>query len=298
LRGAGGWQDAHDLRVGQRWKLAFKRAIGHETGGFIWYGTRKSLSSPTICRLEVPAALRRARRETDGAYPFVPLFVDLSPGRDADAIEVAFGRRRARQLTGLQGVCLGENASAAEFAKRAARRYVRDLVRAHKAPQLRVAITGGRPPTADHDLALDWRSQLDSDGRVAEGAVVPKLVQTLADIRDAAQSQTGCPHIVVEPHLRLPLAVLVGWEWNRVRPIKLTVMQPSSRGLMEVDDLTADPNRWPEPRRWKFDGQGPAVIAVSVGKDLGDSVRRYGSSRCGRSAPYPHVARRLSGAGV
>jgi hypothetical protein len=221
---------------------------------------------------------------------FVPLFVDLSPGRDADAMKKAFGRRRARQLTGLQGVRLEENESAAEFAKRAARQYVRDLVRAHKAPQLRVAITGGRPPTADRDLALDWRSQLDSDGRVADEAVVPALVQALVDIRDAAQSQTGCPHIIVEPHLRLPLVVLVGWEWNRVRPVKLTVMQPSSRGLMEVDDLTADPNRWPEPRRWKLGGQGPAVLAVSVGKDLGDSVRRYAEAQAASEAVHLHVS--------
>lgn len=289
LRGAGGWVDVDELRLGQRWRAAFNRAIGQETGGFIWYGTRKTLRSRTVRRVEVPAALRRARRRTGGAYPFVPLFVDLSPGEDEKAIKQAFGRRRGAQLLELQGVARKENESLAEFAKRAARRYVHDLVRDHEGSELRVAITGGREHTGEHDLSLDWRRLLDADGRAADSVLVPTLVETLADIRQAAQMRNACPHLVVEPHLRLPLGVLVGWEWNRVRPVKLTVIQPSPHGPLVVADAAADPAKWPSPRQYTFSGNGPAVVAVSVGKDLGDAVVRYGEAQNAREAAHLHV---------
>ena len=288
LRGAGGWQDVAELRLGQRWKAAFSRAIGHETGGFIWYGTRNSLDSRTIRRIEMPAALRRARRDGRG-YPVVPLFVDLSPDKDRDAIKKAFGRRRGSQLLELQGVVRDEDENLADFAKRAARRYINDLVRDHADGVFRVAITGGRPPTGQHDLSLDWRRLLDLDGRPVDDAVIPTFVETLADVRGAAQMRHACPHLVVEPHLRLPLAALVGWEFNRVRPVKLTVVQPTGGQLFAVEDLPADPNIWPAPRVHTLSGNGPTVVAVSVGKDFGDSVIEYARTQDAREAVHLHI---------
>jgi SMODS-associated and fused to various effectors sensor domain len=289
LRGAGGWQDARDLRIGQRWTAAFKRAIGRETGGFIWYGTEKTLGSWTIRKIELPAALRRRRRRKGGPYPVVPLFVELSPGKDAAAIRHAFGRRRGKFLTELNGVVREKNESIAAFNKRAARRYVQELIRAQDDDPLRVAITGGREPVGSHDLSLDWRRVLDEDGRAIDGTVIPTLVETLADIREAAQAKSAMPHIVVEPHLRLPLAALVGWEWNRVRPVKLSVVQPSPRGPLTIDDIAVDPSAWPPPRRWELDGDGPWVVALSVGKDLGDGVRRYAEAQDAAGALHLHV---------
>jgi hypothetical protein len=288
LRGAGGWQDVAELRVGQRWNAAFKRAIGRETGGFIWYGTRKTLTSRTIRKVEVPAALKRARRER-GAYPVVPLFVDLDPTTDGDSIRKAFGRRNTKQLLGLQGVVRGDGENLADFAKRASRQYIRDLVRDHDGDVLRIAITGGRPPTGEHDLSLDWRRLLDVDGRPVDGAAIPTFVETLVDIREAVQTRHACPHIVIEPHLRLPLAALVGWELNRVRPVELTVMQPTGGELLAVEDHPADPNIWASPRTRTPGGSGPAVVAVSVGKDFDDAVIRYATAEDACRVIHLHV---------
>jgi hypothetical protein len=157
VRGAGGWQDTRELRLGQRWMAAFRSAIGKETGGFIWYGTRKALASRTICKVEVPLALRRARRRKGGAYPVVPLFVDLQPSEDADAIKRAFGSRRGRRLLDLNGVIRNRGEDLPTFSKRAARQYVKDLIREHPGDNLHAAITTGREPTGQHHLSLDWR---------------------------------------------------------------------------------------------------------------------------------------------
>jgi hypothetical protein len=289
LRGAGGWQDVAELRLGQRFKAAFSRAIGRETGGFIWWGTPAALKSTTIRRVEVPLALRRSRSRRDGPYPFVPLFVDVRPGRDDAAIKKAFGRRRGQQLLDLQGLVRDDDEALSDFARKAARRYVHDLIREHDKPELRVAVTGGRPPSGHHDLALDWRRLLDADGRVADSAVLPTLTETLSDIRNAAHETWDCPHLIVQPTVRLPLGALIGWEWNRVRPIKLTVVQPSGRGAMEVEDLVGDTSMWPSPQPDELGGDGPAVLAVSVGKDLGGAVQRYSESQEACEAVHLHV---------
>lgn len=289
LRGAGGWQDALDLRVGQRWEAAFKRAIGRETGGFILWGTPAALQSKTICHVEVPSALRRARSRRGGAYPVVPMLVGLDPYKDAEAIKKAFGKRRGQQLLNYQGVLREPGESPTEFSRRAARRYVRDLIREHAAPELRIAVTGGRAPSGNHDLSLDWRDLLDSDGRVTDATALPTFVETLADIRDAVHESHDRPHLIVEPHVRLPLGALIGWEWNRVRPVKLTVVQPSGRGFTEVPDLVGDPTVWATPAATVLDGTGPAVLAVSVGKDLGDAVRRYADAQGACEAMHLHV---------
>lgn len=289
LRGAGGWQDIHDLSIGRRWKAAIMRAIGRDTGGFIWWGTRRSLSSRTICKREIPRALRRSRRRRGQPYPVVPLFVDLSPSADKEEIEDALGRRRAQLLLDLQGEVREPRETIAAFARRTARRYVKDLVRSHGDHLLRVAISGGRELTGEHDLCLDWRPLLDEHGRAVDQTVVPELVETLADIREAAQSAGAVPRIVVEPHLRLPLAALVGWEWNAVRPVELTVRQLATTGLIDVPAQPAADVDSADVREADLDGDGPAVLAVSVGKDLGATVERYAVGQNARSRLHLHV---------
>jgi hypothetical protein len=289
LRGAGSWQDVDDLHIGQRFMAALKRSIGRETGGFIWWGTRSSLESRTICKVEVPTALRRQRLRRE-AYPVVPLFVDIAPDIDTDLLRSAFGKRRATALCARNGLVREpERESIADFAASAARRYVKDLVREHRREELRVAITGGREPTGGYDLVLDWRGVLDENGRLRDSTGLPLLTETLADIRNVAQSRTGVPRIAVEPHLRLPLAALVGWEWNRVRPIDLRVIQTSATGSMVVEDLDWQMERLPEPREFSFNGSGPHVVALSVGKNLGESVSRYASSIDACGAIHLHV---------
>jgi hypothetical protein len=297
FRGAGSWQDLDDLRLGQRVTAAFRRAIGRETGGFIWWGTRRSLDSRTICKLEVPAALRRQRFRR-GAYPVVPLFVDLSPSDDQVRIREAFGQRRGKALCDLNGIVREKDEEISDFAARSARRYVKDLIRDHSGQPLRIAVTGGREPAADYDLVLDWREVLDSQGRLMHSDDLSRLVETLADIRTAAQSQSALPQITVEPHLRLPLAAIVGWEWNRVRPIRLSVLQTSVSGSLVVEDLEVGTSGLPEAEELAGEGLGPFVVALSVGKTLEQALPRYMNEVDSRGGIHLHLNGPLQAADI
>ncbi len=291
MRGAGGWQDTRELRLGQPWMAAFRIAISRKTGGLIWFGTRKALSSTTICKVEVPLALRRGRRRKRGPYPVIPLFVDLQPGQDAANIKAAFGARWGQRLLDLHGVVRGNDETLQSFSRRAARQYVQDLIRAHPDDHLRVAITTGREPTGQHDLSLDWRSLVDGEGRLADLDSIATIVETLADIRQTLQTKSACPHITVEPHVRLPLAALVGWEWNRVRPLRLTVQQASPAGMHTVEDTPADSQQqWGLPTVTRHGAEGPAVVALSVGKQLDGATQRYAAAHGARESRCLHVA--------
>lgn len=297
FRGAGGWQDVDDLNVGQRFKAAIRRAIGRETGGFIWWGTRASLTSRIICRIEVPAALRRQRLGRRG-YPVVPLFVDLSPNDDEDLIRQAFRRGRGRALCDRNGLVRGPSEPVPAFASRAARDYVKSLIREHPRNDLRIAITGGREPSDGYDLVLDWRELLDGHGRPCDAESVSRLVEALADIRVAAQSRAQIPEIVVEPHLRLPLAALVGWEWNRVRPVNLRIVQASPWGVIEVKDDQVSGHGLPTPADLTRREVGPHVVALSVGKNLGEAVPRYADGIEARGSTHLHLEGPLDADGI
>jgi hypothetical protein len=292
LRGAGGWQDKDDLNLGADFEAAFKKAIREQTGGFIWWGTRSSLTSETVCKLEIPEGIKRASRRTPSAgYPFVPVLVDLDPGRDAQLIQEALPEGVGKKVLARQGVVKGKRESQTALAARAARRYVHDIVVQHPGDELKVAITGTRAAVDGHDLFLDWHALLDENGRVTDPAVVPVLIETLADIRQAAQEHWATPRIVLDSHLRLPMAAFVGWQWHRLRPINLAVIQSSSqRRALLVEDVVADPRPFGPLEMTPLTGDGPVVLAVSVGKEMGAAADRYATTVNARELRRLHVA--------
>src|SRR5215210_4974027 len=126
LYGADGWKDTDDLRLGASTEEEIRRVIARETGGFLWWGTRAALDSWMINNVEIPAAFGRAA--TEPLYPLVPVFVNLSPGKDRTAIAEAVGDY-AERILGRNGVVRGTSEPAEVFRRRAASRYVRDAVR-------------------------------------------------------------------------------------------------------------------------------------------------------------------------
>ncbi len=287
IRGAGGWKDTDDLDLGADAAPAIVNAIEHETGGFIWWATRDTLDSKIICETELPTALVRAKR--DPAYPIVPVFVELRP-RDRPAIEAAIGRDQATRLLGYNGVTRSAKQDLHDLARAAARRYVKQLVAAVAPGSVEVAISAFREATAGHDLSLDWRPLFDAETRVPAAGGVETFTEALGDIREALQGRVRAPRVSVEVNLPLPLAMLVGFEWRTTTQLQVTIktVNPDG-GLLVVEPGTPASRSWPEPRIATLAGDGPFVLAISVGADLGQAVERYAADHGARGIERLHV---------
>jgi hypothetical protein len=290
--GAVGWQDVRELPLGRRFMALFRGAIGRGTTGFIWWGTMRSLESTTICKFEIPRALRRStRRWRRRPYPVVPLFVDLDPGADRDSLDRALGKRVTKRLLALQGLVRGEDETAEAYARRAARRYVMDSLRGRGNQPLRVGISAAREPTLSNDLELDWRDLVEANGDPRSPEDLSRMVMSLADIREATQAQERRPHVRLESHVRVPLGALIGWEWNRVRPMRLEVVQEAPDGSIALisegeldEDLSLDASTK------SLGGGGPALIAVSTGTRIDGTLERYAREIDARKLDYLHVS--------
>jgi hypothetical protein len=291
IRGAGGWTDTEDIPVGQDFATELINAIDHYTGGFIWWATKDTLTSPVICETELPVALERARR--DATYSVVPVFVELRPGRDEQLIKAAIGPRNAKTLLGFNGVVPRAKQSLSDLARQAASHYVKQLVEHVPEGAVEVAITAFRAPTEQHDVTMDWRTLFDPNTRVLETGAQETIIDALADIREAMQRRDRSPLITVELTLPLPLAMLVGYEWRHTTQMRVSVktVNPATGSVLVVEPGSTGRSDWPSPRRVELDGSGPFVLAVSVGSDLGATVDRYAAERGGRGFEALHVDR-------
>lgn len=291
VRGGGGWKDTDDIPLGVDFLANCQTAIEHETGGFIWWGTRDTLGSPIICETELPTALDRAK--SDASYPVVPVLVDLKPGRDSAAIEAAIGPAYAKRLLSTNGILQRNGQSLRELARETARRYVAQLVRGLPAGPVDVAITAFRAPTEQHDLTLDWRSLFNTNSRELAPGAQETIVEALSDIRSALQARERSPEVHVELALPLPLAMLVGHEWRWTTQLKTTLntLNPATGQMLTVAPGGPRSRLAPAVRTGAPAGAGPFVLAVSVGSPLGATVERYADEHGACAFEEMHVDR-------
>lgn len=291
-RGAGGWKDSDDLALGGKFKGDIVNAIQNHTGGFLWWGTSDTLGSETICKTEVPTALDRA--EADPTYAVVPVFVNLRPDRDRDAIAGAVGRKYADALVARNGIVRRANQPLKELARDAAREYVRRLVRSLPSGPVEVAVTAFREPTEEHDLTLDWRNLFDADTRTPASGACETIVEALRDVREALQSRERTPAVCVEIALPLPLAMLVGYEWRQTTQLRVTVktVNPGDGSTLLVEPDPPGPlPSCVTARNETRPGRGPFVLAVSVGNSLGLTVDRYAVEQDATGFEHLHIPR-------
>lgn len=273
LRGAGGWRDLDDLAVGHLGEAAIRRAINRETFSFLWYGTRRALGSSFIREVEMPAA--RDRKARQPSYPIVPLFTNISPGRDVNSIRAAFQPGDGELLLSSSGFTRGRGERNADFHRRVADRYVRDTIAGLNQSNLTVAITAITEPDGDHDLTLDWRPVLDERTRVLEAGSVGTLDEALITIRDAVRPKADFPELAVELDAPLPLAMLAGYAWRVTTRLRLSIRQRTGSGITKVDGDGSVTTGWPGFETREYRPAGPCVVAVGVRRPLGEALDAY-----------------------
>ncbi len=295
LYGAGGWKDTDDLPLGVPTEEEIRRVIFEETGGFLWWGTHKALGSKVINGLEIPTALKRAEREP--RYPLVPVFVDVSPAEAGKKLVRRIGQERARKFMDRNGLSRGPRERLDELRVRAARRYVRDAVASLPTGSITVAFRALSEPSSEHDLTFDWRAVIDARSRLLEGESVPRLLDTLANAREAFQARERCPELTLDPDLPLPLAFLVGHEWRVTTRLRLRIGQRTGASFSWIEH--AGPlAQETKPARKRLDGDGPVVIAVSCKDPLERAALAYAKEVHASELLLLHVPGLLDGAGL
>jgi hypothetical protein len=297
IYGTGGWKDTEDLRLGDLTEGGIRRAIMEQTGGFIWWGTPAILTSSIVNRLEIPAALERKRSEP--LYPVVPLFVGLNPGAASDRSSIAAALAdQGEAFLSCNGLEKSGDESILDFNRRVSQRYLRDVLKsvAEGTPLLEVVSIAFRiqsGPDGNHDLTFDWRNIFDLRTRYFVGEGRDLVDSALATARDALQTIMQTPHVELDMDLPLPLAFLVGYEWRITSRMRLSVRQRTriTYSVIESDGVVVQA---PIPTRESLRGTGPAVIAVSCGRDIGDQPQRYAAEVNARELISLHVPGELS----
>jgi hypothetical protein len=286
-RGAGGWKDTEDLRLGVDAEHEIRIAIRHRTGGFIWWGTRVALKSDVINRVELPEALARSQRES--GYPLVPVFVDLSPTRDIAAIDSALTEEHSASLSARNGLVRSKQESQAHLIEKLAVRYVADAIRGLKDGAITAMITAFRASEGDHDLTLDWRHLFDPASRTFAPGGFALVRDALARLRDALQVRSRNPVVQLELDLPLPLALFVGYEWRLTSGIRLEVHQPREQEVEIV--RVGEKSQWscPDMTLHMRSGLGPCIVAVAIGDSLHDAAERYAAQVDGSELHELHV---------
>lgn len=275
LYGAGGWKDTDDLRFGASTEDEIRRVIAEDVGGFLWWGTHAALQSWMINKVEIPAALERASNEP--LFPFVPVFVNLTPGKNRDDIVLGIGNH-AENLLDRNGTVRGRSESVAAFRKSVARRYVRDAVRSLSDGPLDVAFRALSEPAGEHSLTFDWRPVFDARARCLDNDTLPVLVDALTNAKEAFQSRERDPEVRLDLDLPLPLAFLVGYEWRVTSRIRLRVGQRTGSSYTWVD-AAGSTVAISEPAIEVYDRLGPAVLAVSCGGPFDEVAKRYAAEQ-------------------
>lgn len=272
LRGIGGWQDTESLPLGQQTRRHIRRVIARDTGGFIWWGTPLVLGSQVVNKVEIPAALKRKRREP--GYPLVPVFAGLSPSRDAARMRSALGRRKASRLLELNGVVRGRDETLEDFVPRAAARYAADAVAGLKSSPITVGFTTFRSPEPGQDLIFDWRPVFDEPTRTLTPGAEARIEEALAGARSALQSTASQPHLVVDFDLPLPLAYLVGLRWSVISRLRVEFRQltGATERTISGDGDVAYPVESPDLSEVR---EGPVVVSVAAPTAIDAAAKRY-----------------------
>jgi hypothetical protein len=243
--------------------------IQADTTGFLWWGTKESLRSHTITRIEIPAALERARA---GGYPVIPVFVDLDPATDRG--ELVRGLKDAAELIDLNGVLRCEGEESGALARRVAKRFLTDAWKASSPRESSALFRTMSAPHQDADVAFDWRALFDEEARRVAPDGLSLILTALDTFRTALQEREHSSDLEIDSDLPLPLAYLVGYQLRQPTRIRLSVSQRTGLSFKRIA-LEGSFGPVPEVARRDLGGSGPTVLGVSCNAGFAGAAHRY-----------------------
>lgn len=262
------WRDLVFLPFGHDTETEVRSAINEEVGGFSLIVTENSLSSDFIWRIELPAALERARTG-GGAFPIIPIFV-------GDSLVPKFARKSVSELghdLSIQNGIVLHNEDDAEGLNRLAGRLLESLI--GDQPYTRISLfTHSEIPTLDpHDIVVDIRESFSQNIPTSEEwerLILPGMRNIKAALLHKKRPQRS---VWLPSRIHLSAALAYGWVFRDVTGFTL---DPSDSLIGENPETLLDPSDLPpmavDVRRGSSSSDRLAV-AVSLAKDVRPTIQ-------------------------
>ena len=177
------------------------------------------------------------------------------------------------------------------------RRYVRDAAASLPAGDVTVAFRALSEPSGEHDLTFDLRAVIDARARLLQEGSLPRLLDALANAREAFQARERSPELSLDLDMPLPLAFLVGYEWRGTTRLRLRIGQRTGASFSWIEHagpLGDEPIAVPK----RLDGNGPVVVAVSCKDPLERAALTYAKEVRASELILLHVPGLLDGRGL
>jgi len=271
LRGVPVWRDRRRMGWGDYKTETINEAIESLCCGFVLHYTPEVLDSEFVCRVELPAMVRRRRR--DGSF-FSGAVFRFGP--------VAEAAERMRAATGAEvGEPLGSRVADDDPAamRAAAKEILVQYLRAQLEPNHLVRAQVETRDELPHEhpalLHLAWAPPLAHDSSTYSTSVWAEEIQpALADLRQALQDAGASRTLQVGGNMHLSAALALGFEFREPTRWRL---QLERDGLSCCSKLTTpDLDGWqavPSPGGGETDDR--LVVCVSASKQVAAAVDRH-----------------------
>ncbi|MES2094504.1 MAG: SAVED domain-containing protein [Actinomycetota bacterium] len=264
------WRDLEFLPFGAATEEEVVRAIHEDCGAFVVLVTESSLESDFIWRVEIPAAIERAK-SAGGAFPIVPVFAD-------QALVKKFASRSflsvAQNLGDQNGIVL-DGTDDLSGLNRLAGRLLEALIQDQDYTPIRLFTHGDIPTLDSQDVVVDLRAAF-SDSIPTPDQWAKIIVPGFRNIKRALLHKRRPQRSVWLPsRVHLSAALAYGWVFREVTGFTL---DPSDSLLAENPEALLDPSELPgmivdvvPGDRNNFDN---LAMAISLAKDVRPSLSR------------------------
>ena len=267
VRGIASWRDVDDLPTGSLVEGEIIRAIEHDADAIALFLTPSCLQSDFIWRVEVPAALRRHKR--DPHFHIVPLLQGIS---FAEVQQFCYNRKLA-DLSRFNGIVLADGTTSEtkqeQNKKRndVARRILQDafalhLRRIHADHSYEPSIylrTFVSAPRSIPDLSLDWQKVIDGKEHIPTAQEWEEILwPALLDVKRTISEKIPSHRIHLFIKGILPVAIALGFVFRETCGIALLL-----EGQKEIWSTETSPSEQELLHcEWTYNDQGDQQIAV------------------------------------
>lgn len=265
------WRDVESLDLGDDTTAIIEDELAHCSGAILWIN-EDVLASAYVATVELPAIANAWERR---GLRIVPIFDGISPSLASEHLS-RLGLEVGENNGYVVDPGLGDDATAAEIARRYVRAHVADARQGGAAPVVRLVSYDDTADLRDNAvLNLDWRHHLTTGS--LDPTAESRLRSALAAAAGAMKDAYGACEITMAVKSHLPLAFAVGHVFSEPTGCTLRMTRDGVDWRTTRSAASAALLKQHEGLQGPVDARA-ASIEVSVTRDVESGVNSYVAS--------------------